>query len=63
MSFVFLNPQLQAKVLAFRLQPVIQRMAGLPTPQLEQVVSPSANPVKRAVGRDTAFTGSPVNLP
>src|SRR2546422_3742382 len=47
MSFVFLNPQLRAKILALCLQPVIQRMAGLPTTQLEQVISPRANTIKR----------------
>jgi hypothetical protein len=39
------NPQLQAKILALCLQPVIQLMARLPAAQLEQVISPSANTI------------------
>jgi len=52
-----------AKDLALCLQPVIQRMAGLLAPQLEQAISPSASKFKRAVGRDATFTGFTVNLP
>ena len=62
MSLVFLNAQLQAKILALCLQPVIQRMAGLPTPQLEQVISASANTIKCAVVRSAAFTDFMLNL-
>ncbi len=52
-----------AKDLAFCLQPVIQRMAGLPAPQLEQAISPNANKFARAVGRGAAVTGFRMNLP
>jgi len=61
-TFVFLNPQLQATILALCLQPVIQRMARLPVPQLEQVISPSANTIKSAIGRGAVFAGFTVNL-
>ncbi len=51
------------KNLALCLQPVVQRVAGLPASQLEQAVSLGANEFNRAIGRVAAFTDFMLNLP